>query len=183
MLPFKHYPKVFSNTNLFYKILEEVTFNQDSFFNNGTWCKELRGTSWMSDNLSTTLEYSGKIMNPNNLSPTISYIRNHLLDTFGIYFDSVLANYYPNGTSAMRFHSDPLANKWDTNFVIVSFGSTRKLVFREIKDYQTKYYIQFEDGDCVHMFDKCQDLYQHSIKKDKHLDKPRISLVFKRLKT
>ena len=82
----------------------------------------------------------------------------------------------------MRYHSDPIENKWDNNFMIVSFGATRKLVFRKISDFDKKIYYDFNDGDCVNMFDNCQELYQHSIRKARNINKGRISLVFKRKK-
>ena len=177
MFPFKHYKKVI-NEELFETLLDETKPTYDTFINNNFNCKELRGTKWMSDN-KMTLEYSDKIMQPICLTPTIKKIRDMLYDKFNIYFDSVLLNYYPNGNIGMRYHSDPIGNKWDTNFMIVSFGGARKLIFREIKDIDTKYSFNMNNGDCIHMFDNCQDLYQHSVRKQKN-GLPRISLVFKK---
>jgi len=178
MLPFKHYKNVITE-DLFESVLKESKPTYDSFTNNSFECNELRATTWMSDNLNTTLEYSNKVMKPINLTPTILKIRETLYDKFNIYFDSVLVNYYPNGNVGMRYHSDPIEHKWDTNFIIMSFGGSRKLIFREIKDINTKYSFDMNNGDCIHMFNDCQDLYQHSVRKQKN-SLPRISLVFKK---
>ena len=181
MLPFKHHSNIVDNIELFDKVLTESKPKTDIIFNKNEWCPELRGTTWMSDDLSITLEYSEKIMQPINLTPSVQIIRTKLKEKFGIYFDSVLVNYYPDGNIGMRYHSDPI-NKWDTNFMIVSLGDTRKLIFREIKNFDNKYNFDMNHGDCIHMFDDCQDLFQHSVRKNKSAG-PRISLVFKKLKT
>ena len=181
MLPFKYYSKIFEG-DYFTPLLDEIAFKQEMFNNKGEWILEPRKTSWMADDLSNCLEYSNKKMLPNQMSPTIKKIQKSLNEKFNIYFDSVLANYYPDGKSAMRYHSDPI-NKWDTNFIVISFGITRKFIFRRIDNYEEKHEYHLSNGDCVHMFDDCQGLYQHCIKPNKSISQPRISLVFKRLKT
>ena len=178
MFPFCKYDKIFTKS-YFEDIKKEVPLKQNKILSNGVWVQEPRETCWMSD-VGMTLEYSDKSMNPIKLTKTISDIRDTLNSRFGIYYDSVLINYYPDGGAGMRYHSDPIENKWDTNFMIVSFGATRRLVFREINDFSKKIYYDFEDGDCVNMFNNCQDLYQHSIRKGKNVEGGRISLVFKR---
>ena len=180
MYPFCKYDKIFTGS-YFKDILDEVPFKQNKILSGSEWVLESRKTCWMSDS-DITLEYSDKSMVPIKLTKTVSKIRDILNSRFGFYYDSVLINYYPDGGAGMRYHSDPIENKWDTNFMIVSFGATRKLVFREIQNFDIKIYYDFNDGDCVNMFDDCQDLYQHSIRKDKHVNDPRISLVFKRRK-
>ena len=177
MFPFKHYKNIIDE-NLIDIVLGETNPTYDTFINNQFECQELRATKWMSDK-QMTLEYSDKVMTPSKLTPTISKIRDILHDKFNIYFDSVLLNYYPNGNVGMRYHSDPINNKWDKNFMIMSFGDTRKIIFREINNINTKYSFDMDNGDCIHMFDNCQDLYQHSVRKKKN-GTPRISLVFKK---
>jgi len=177
MLPFCRYEKVFENS-YFDRIVNDVPFTQNKILSSGIWVDEPRKTCWMSDN-DVTLEYSDKTMKPIRMSKSIEEIRDKLNSEFNIYYDSVLVNLYPDGGAGMRYHSDPIDNKWDTNFMIVSFGAIRKIVFRDIKNFDNKYAFDFNDGDCINMFDDCQDLYQHSIRKDKHIKDPRVSLVFK----
>lgn len=181
MLPFKYYADIFDG-DYFTQLENEIDFKQEMFNSKGDWILEPRKTSWMSDDLTNCLEYSNKKMYPNKMSPTIKKIQTILNDKFNIYFDSVLANYYPDGKSAMRYHSDPI-NKWDTNFMVISFGIPRKFIFRRIDNYKEKHEYNISNGDCIHMFNKCQDLYQHCIKRDNSISLPRISLVFKRLKS
>ena len=179
MLPFQFYSKVVTNINID-NLESEIPFSREKINSNGEWIPESRLTCWMSDD-NTTLEYSDKEMEPIRLTEKVSEIRDILNQKFGIYFDSVLANYYSDNSVGMRYHSDPLGdNKWDPNFMIVSFGSDRKLIFREIKNVDIKYPFEMSNGDMVHMFDDCQDTYQHSVRRVKTKIGPRISLVFKK---
>ena len=80
----------------------------------------------------------------------------------------------------MRYHSDETYDEWYEDTVIISFGSTRKLAFREINNYENKTYFEVSSGDLVYMKEGCQKLYQHRVLKDKNIFTDRISLVFKR---
>lgn len=38
----------------------------------------------------------------------------------------------------MRFHVDPLYDCWSPNSAVVSIGETRRFVFREISDFNSR---------------------------------------------
>lgn len=38
----------------------------------------------------------------------------------------------------MRYHSDEIYDTWEEESVIISFGITRSIVFREINNYNNK---------------------------------------------
>ena len=180
MIPFRFYSKVVDDINID-DLKQDVNLTRQKILSDGILVDESRLTCWMSD-VDTTLEYSDKIMAPIKLSPLVKKIQSTIFNKFGIYYDSVLVNYYKDNTIGMRYHSDPLGDgKWEPDFMIVSIGCPRKLIFREIKKYDNKYPFEMQNGDCVHMFDNCQDLYQHCLKKEKVNKGHRISLVFKRL--
>lgn len=177
MLPFKHYSSV---VDVDYKeLFSEIPFCREEINSNGVWVKESRLTCWMSDK-DIELEYSDKKMKPIRLTKIVSEIRDSIYQKYNIYFDSVLANYYLDNKVGMRYHSDPLNDIWDTHFMILSIGDSRKIIFREIENIDKKYEFEMESGDIIHMFDDCQDKYQHSVRKSKICKGPRISLVFKR---
>ena len=180
MIPFRFYKKI-ANDITIDDLYSEIKFNKQKINSNGSWVEEPRLTCWMSDT-DATLNYSDKEMIPSKMTPTIKKIQSILYDKFNINFDCVLANYYKDNTVGMRYHSDPLENgKWDTNFIIISFGIPRKLIFREIGNIDNKYTFEMRNGEVVHMFNDCQEKYQHCLKKEKNYISPRISLVFKRL--
>jgi len=179
MLPFKYYKSI-KKENILELLLEKVPLKKEKILIDNVWVEELRKTYWYSEK-SQILNYSGKQMNPNPFIPIISELRDLIFQKIGIYFDSVLVNYYENNNIGMRYHSDPLDNgKWSSDFCILSFGDSRKLIFREINNIDKKYEYNLENGDAVHMFDDCQDKFQHCLKKEKITKGPRISLVFKK---
>ena len=81
----------------------------------------------------------------------------------------------------MGYHSDPIDDKWDSNFIIFSLGDDRKFIFREKDNKEIKTEYHLKDGDLLYMFDNCQEKYEHSLRK-KSDGKERISLVFKKRK-
>jgi alkylated DNA repair dioxygenase AlkB len=119
-------------------------------------------------------------MNPIKLTKTLKKIQFAIELKYGIYFDSVLINYYKDGSSGMRYHSDATYNKWHQESVVVSFGSSRKIIFREINNFDNKTNIIMNSGDLLFMKEGCQDIYQHRVTKDKSISDERISLVFKK---
>ena len=173
--------KQFISEDLFNKLKDEIVFREDNIIINGITVKEERKTCWMSD-MNYTYTYGNKIMQPDKLTLTVKKIQNITESKYGIYFDSVLINYYANGNIGMRYHTDETYNEWLEESVIVSFGSTRKLVFREIDNYDNKTYLEMSSSDLVFMKDGCQQIYQHRVLKDKKILDDRISLVFKKHK-
>ena len=159
-------------------LINEIPFNKDYIFINDKKILENRFTYWMSD-LNKSYKYGGKIMKPNRISDTIKIIQKKIKDSFDIYFDSVLINFYENGCIGMKYHSDETYNEWSEESIIVSFGDERKVIFRSIKDYEQKVEYICKNGDLIFMKEGCQSNYQHKVCKKK-LGKERISLVFKR---
>ena len=180
MIPFRFYNKVIDDITLD-DLEKDVKFSRQKILSDGVLVDEPRLTCWMSDT-DVTLEYSNKIMEPIKMSSLVKKIQTKIYNKFGTFYDSVLVNYYKDNTVGMRYHSDPLDDgKWAPDFIIVSIGCPRKLIFREILNFDNKFPFEMRNGDCVHMFDNCQDLYQHCLKKEKVNKGSRISLVFKRL--
>ena len=159
----------------------EIKFRQDNIKIGDALIKEERQTCWMSD-LNYNYKYGYKVMKPDKLTPNIKAIQKLIKQKYGIYYDSILANYYSNGNVGMRYHSDETYNEWYEDTVIVCFGSNRKISFREISNFDNKIYFETTCGDLVFMKEGCQKLYQHRVLKDKSIKKDRISLVFKKHK-
>ena len=91
---------------------------------------EQRGTCWLAND-KLTFEYSGKSMIPQKIPSLVIEIKELVEKFIGIKFDGILVNYYPDGKSSMGYHSDPIEDKWDNKFVVLTFGDTRKFIFRE----------------------------------------------------
>ncbi len=183
--PFEYRPNYIKNKNIFNieELKKVLKFNYDMIQapRNGNMelVREQRGTCWLSDD-DLTFEYSGKSMVPQNIPDIIRTIKNQIEADFGIKFSGILGNYYPDGLSSMGYHTDPIEDKWDNKFVVISFGDTRNFIFREKQNKDAKITYEFNDGDLIYMFDDCQDRYEHSVRKKKKNGGERISLVFKK---
>jgi|TARA_B110001469_G_C9548433_1_gene272155 alkylated DNA repair dioxygenase AlkB len=184
-LPFKYCNDLINNFNIFniieFKKVLDLTYDNIDILQNGkiTTIVEQRGTSWLSDS-DLTFEYSGKIMKPKKIPEIIKNLKLIIENKFNIVFDGILVNYYPNGNSSMGYHSDPVEDKWDTNFVVISFGDIRQFVFRKKDNKDIKYNYELNNGDLIYMFNNCQDKYEHSVRKNKKSNNERISFVFKK---
>ena len=182
--PFQYFPQYYTRNNLLHSIKENITFREDNIIigrgEEKVESKEPRKTCWLSNDENLTFEYSGKIMKPDKIPNIVQEIIDMIYKDFGINFDGVLVNYYENGQVGMGYHSDPIDNKWDNNFIVYSVGDERKFIFREKGNTDNKIEYLFANGDLIYMYDDCQDRYEHSIRKNKR-EGERISLVFKKI--
>ena len=126
--------------------------------------------------------YGQKIMNPEVISPLIKNILEMINKKLNKNYDSILINYYSDGNIGMRYHSDSVYGEWYEDSVVISFGSEREIIFREIDNYSNKIKFIMESGDLLFMKEGCQKLYQHKVSKNRNITLDRISLVFKRHK-
>lgn len=192
-LPFIHRKGMFPSVTL-EKILDGIEVKYDTFIavqsGREVVCKEPRATAWFSDSGNSFI-YSGKVMEPVELTPTLKAIRDDLETILGVHYCSVLVNYYPHGKSGIRYHSDPLfdpANPtkqiWIDNAAVISVGDPRTFIVREKEDSPERKYYRFrvESGDVFQMTEGCQAAYQHTVQVEKHEEDvgPRVSLVFKK---
>lgn len=139
---------------------------------------ERRHTAWQGDEAVPGFAYSGKVMETQQWSPSVSSIRKQLYSLTNQYYNGCLINLYPNGESGMRYHSDPdQGTLWDHDTAVVSVGATRRFSFRGNQSIHN--FVVFH-GDVTYMFGDCQEQYQHTVKNAKGEGAPRISLVFKR---
>ena len=173
--------KKFIKSEYFNDLKNEINFVQDDVIIDGIKIKEERLTSWMTD-YDYSYKYGSKIMQSKPMSKTIKIIQQIIQQNYGELFDSVLINYYKNGNVGMRYHSDEVYDEWNEHTVVVSFGSTRKLVFRLIDNFDDKTYFDFSSGDLIYMKEGCQSMYQHRVMKDSKINEDRISLVYKKHK-
>ena len=173
--------KGFIQEDLFELLKAEINFRQDSIVVGDHKIKEERKTCWMSD-FNHPYKYGEKTMSSDDMTINVKKVQDIIRVKYGTYYDSVLINYYLNGNVGMRYHSDATYDEWEEDTVVVSFGTTRKLAFREISNYENKTYFEVSSGDMVFMKEGCQQKYQHRVLKDKKNMNDRISLVFKKHK-
>ncbi len=94
----------------------------------------------------------------------------------------MLLNLYRNGRDSVAWHSDdePELGK---NPVIasVSFGATRRFMFRHKTQKELKCEIELTHGSLLLMRGATQHFWQHQIPKIKKIIQPRINLTFRQV--
>ena len=100
--------------------------------------------------------------------------------------NTVLLNYYPDGSATIPFHSDNEPEICQNSFILtLSIGHTRTLVFREIRSKKHLCNITLEHNSLIFFTKASQFLYEHSISSqtlDCIHDSRRISLTFRKIK-
>mmetsp|Transcript_21035 Transcript_21035/g.42328 ORF Transcript_21035/g.42328 Transcript_21035/m.42328 type:complete len:458 (+) Transcript_21035:48-1421(+) len=162
-LPFTLKMGVFDNLTVD-SLLDEVDFKTEQVELQGKKLSERRQTAWQSST-NKPFRYSGKVMSPSPFTPLVQEIRDRIFKLTGVPYDCALLNLYPDGTSGMRFHSDPDQGiHWSTNTAVVSVGDTRLFVMREMDDHSKRHQFYVTSGDVLIMHGDCQQRYQHSIR-------------------
>ena len=185
MKHYKYYPNFIEEDNINYLdiLLQEIKPTQDYLNINGSIIRESRLTSWQTDtNLSCS--YGSKNMTAKPFTKTVKYFKEIIESKLNIKLDSVLINYYQDGNDHINYHSDEYNIHKNNDIIVVSFGDTRKFIIRKKENHEERDIYYIKNGDMFHMFNQCQKLYDHSIRREKTPNKllnGRISLSFRYL--
>lgn len=97
------------------------------------------------------------------------------------HFNSVLVNYYRDGSDSMGLHADN-EPELGRNPVIASmnFGATRKMVFRK-NGTTEKMELDLNHGDLLIMSGALQHNWKHEIPKQRKIDRSRLNLTFRKI--
>lgn len=150
---------------------------------------------WFSDP-QANYRFSGNEMTEMTWPKTLFDIRTMLNDLLNekeivpsnsdVGLNAVLVNYYRNGHDHISWHSDKTGDlikiQGQTIIVSVTFGATRKFLFRRTDNHNTKYSLNLAHGDLLIMKGKTNDFWQHALPKRVGLTKPRINLTFRIVK-
>jgi alkylated DNA repair dioxygenase AlkB len=135
----------------------------------GATVQERRLTCWLAEPGIGGLAYSGKIMPPAPLSPSVTAARDALAAALGDRYDCCLANHY-NAAAACAWHSDPEhGSLWARDTAVVSIGETRRFAFRRLPPADAAdaapevHAVYLFHGDVVRMWADCQDCWQHTV--------------------
>lgn len=166
-------------------LLEEIVLEQKTLTWYGKTFDLPRLTAWYGDK---GYNYSGVYNEPRAMPPTLDKVRNELSNLLyqgePLRFNSVLCNYYRDGSDKVGWHSDDEASLGPTrdNILIgsVSVGGTRKFVLRH-RENKTKKEFELTHGDLFIMGGKLQLLWEHQIPKTSKKVKPRLNLTYRHI--
>lgn len=179
-----YYPHFFStevSQNLMQALISHITWKHEKITIFGKKVLQPRLTAYYG-NPGKPYAYSHISLDPNPWTNDLLFIKNSIEDISGHRFTSVLLNYYRDGHDSMGWHSDD-EKELGINPVIgsVSFGASRKFMFKHKKDKTLKSSIMLENGSLLLMQGATQHHWQHQIPKTKKPLGARINLTFRKI--
>ena len=128
-----------------------------------------------------THSYSGIKMIANDWTPVLLTLKNQLEADLNTKFNSVLINYYRDGSDHMSWHADD-EKELGPNPIIasLSFGETRSFQLKHKFDKTKKTFnLPITDGSLVVMGGELQHFWVHKIAKTSRPIGPRANLTFR----
>jgi alkylated DNA repair dioxygenase AlkB len=167
--------------NLFVELREQIEWNREAVKIMGKLLLPSRMTAYYGDK---PYRYSGITRQPLPWISPLLAIKSIIEPIIGIEFNAVLLNLYQDGNDGMGWHSDD-ERDLAANSVIasVSFGESKRFMFRRKDDHELKVEMKLEDGDLLIMQGTTQKFWQHQVpktsKKTANEIKPRINLTYR----
>lgn len=142
--------------------------------NAGFMVNQPRLTCWFGD---ASYTYSGLTIQPDPWFPELTFLRDKLREDIGADFNSVLANYYHDGSNHVGWHAD--AEKQIGPIIAsVSLGGLREFGIKNVKANK-HYSIELQTGSLLVMAKNTQKHCAHRIVKTSRPVEPRINLTFR----
>lgn len=163
--------------------LHQVDWHQDEIQFYGKRHLVPRLTAWYGDR-GASYVYS-KIRNePRPWTPDLLKLLLDVEDTVGAHFNSVLLNRYRSGSDSLSWHSDDEPELGDVPVIAsVSLGVSRTFLLRKKSDRTKVGSIKLEHGSLLVMKGHSQQIFQHSVPKEKRADGERVNLTFRVVQT
>ncbi len=140
-----------------------------------------RKVLWIADT-SLTYTYSGIQHKPVPWPNWLFDLRQKINTEFNCQFNSVLANFYANGSQYMGYHRDNERALGKSPIIAsVSLGVERKFVFKHMRS-EEKVEIKLPSGSLLLMWGNSQHAWQHALPKMRGMDEARVNLTFRTIK-
>ncbi|WP_337066179.1 alpha-ketoglutarate-dependent dioxygenase AlkB family protein [Pontibacter sp. 13R65] len=162
----------------FAQLQEQVAWQQEHISMFGKKLPMPRLTAWYGDKGYT---YSGLYNQPQPWLPVLQELKHKLEEQTGKPYNSVLLNFYRNGSDSMGWHADNEPELGQHPAIAsLSFGGTRRFGFRHrYKKELQNHYLTLQHGSLLLMQGSTQHFWQHSIPKTATAVEPRINLTFR----
>ena len=164
---------------IFEILRDEINWRQDKMKVYGKDINLPRKTAWYGD-MDKSYTFSGIHLNPEPWTPTLLEVKERIEDVAGVEFNSVLLNLYRHGNDGISWHTDEEPELGENPVIgSVSFGGTRKFMFRHRQNKDIKAEVELTDGSFLLMAGETQHFWQHQIPKTSRHVEPRINLTFR----
>lgn len=165
------------------KVTEGLIWRQDYITMYGKTHPLPRKTAWYGEP-GIVHSYSGITMVAVEWTPLLFKLKNQLQIELNTKFNSVLINYYRDGSDHMSYHSDDEKELGlNPTIASLSFGETRSFQLRHKYDHNIKRVsLPVTNGSLIVMKDELQHFWVHKISKTTKKIGPRVNLTFRNIK-
>lgn len=163
-------------------ITKDLLWRNDPITMFGKTYPQPRMTAWHGE-MGLVYTYSKIKMISPGWTPALLEIKNCLEIDLNTSFNSVLVNYYRDGSDHMSYHSDS-EKELGVNPTIasISLGEKRKFQLKhKFKKNKESVSLELEDGSLVVMKDEIQHFWNHKITKSAKILGPRLNLTFRNI--
>ncbi len=127
--------------------------------------------------------WSGLTMQPQPWSPELAYLRGAVEAATRRRFNSVLVNFYRDGSDAVSWHADDEPELGSQPLIAsVSLGASRDFILRRKHDVASKISVSLENGSLLVMAGTTQQEWEHALPRRKRVKQPRLNLTFRQIK-
>lgn len=164
-------------------LVSEINWKQETIRVPGGPVPLPRLTAWYGD-AGTTYSYSGITVQPNAWIMPLITLKQRIEAVAGVTFNSVLLNYYRDGSDSVGWHSDD-EPELGINPVIasLSLGAARAFQFKHRHDPVLRRSIELTHGSLLIMAGATQHHWKHQVPKTKQAIAARINLTFRVIET
>ncbi|MGL6344348.1 MAG: alpha-ketoglutarate-dependent dioxygenase AlkB family protein [Waterburya sp.] len=165
----------------FTSLYKEIEWEQNSIKIFGKTLPEPRLSAYYGDK---AYRYSGITREPLPWHPVLLEIKSAIKPIVGIEFNAVFLNLYRNGFDGVGWHSDNQKELGlNPTIASVSFGETRRFIFRRKDNRKNQVSLELSDGDLLIMGETTQKFWQHQVPKSSPKTasqvQPRINLTYR----
>jgi alkylated DNA repair dioxygenase AlkB len=160
--------------------LDQFELQQESIILFGKEIQQPRLTR-LYGKIGTTYKYSGKLFEAIPWNGKLKEIAQQCSDLCEVDFNTGLLNYYRDGLDSMGIHADDEKELgMNPTIASVSFGATRRMVFRK-RDTKEKLIIPLNNGDLLVMKGALQHHWKHELPKERKIEQPRLNITFRKV--
>ena len=142
--------------------LNELNWHEGEIKLFGKNIKIPRLQCWYADE-GCNYKYSGKMLERNNWHPTLLEIKSNVESITSQKYNSVLANYYRNGSDSMGWHSDDESMlDRDSAIASISLGQERPLHFKH-KNKDISFAVKQTHGSLIVMEGETQKYWKNDV--------------------
>ncbi|GAB4189453.1 MAG: alpha-ketoglutarate-dependent dioxygenase AlkB [Wenzhouxiangellaceae bacterium] len=157
----------------------ELAWTQQPITLFGKQVMQPRLTAWYGEP-GITYRYSGLTLTAQPWTATLTTIRQTVEMLSGARFNSVLCNYYRDGSDSMGWHADDEPELGPEPVIAsLSLGASRRFVFRRRDNHRQRQVMELSHGSLLMMTGTTQRRWQHALPKTQRVSGPRINLTFR----